>query len=387
MNYIKVHKNKFNSNENEKNILNELKIYFFKNDLKASNYYIKKNYENYNFLLEKHNYILINLEEYLDYNKNIKEIRKQEKLNKKKLNSINKLNKINKNVSENSSIQLSFSNLNDLNSNEENNHSENNRSITYSFRNVNKINYNISNLEKQNEKKNLILKNKSHFPHLKKKLKKAKENNENKNIMNNDEIFISKKFKEKLYELIIDYSKKKNKKPPNNYKEKNDEEKNKMKEEIMIKMNKLNFDEIKHINRVLKNENYIYEIELNEEEELFNKGINIDKLNSLQLKYLDDLVNCFVAYNDLFNIKNYIEEKKDMNLNKNNNEKEEENYLNNENIDNKNNKKIINDSSIDSDEKEDENEDDDEISNNDIYQQRVIYNHEKNNNDNIFAEI
>ncbi len=159
-----------------------------------------------------------------------------------------------------------------------------------------------------------------------------------------------------------------------------------MKEEIMIKMNKLNFDEIKHINRLLKNENFVYEIELNEEEELFNKGINIDNLNSLQLKYLDDLVNCFVAYNDLFNIKNYKEEKKDMNLNKKNDEKEEENYLNNENIDNKKNKKIINDS-IDSDEKEDENEDDDEISNNDIYQQRVIYNHEKNNNDNIFAEI
>lgn len=386
MNYVKIHKNKFNSNENGNNILNDIKIYFFKNDLKASNYYIKENFENYNLQLEKYNYIFISLEEYLRYNENINEIRKQEKINKKKLNSINKLNKLNKNVSENSSIQLSFSNLNDLHSNEENNHSENNRSDTYSFRNVNKINYNISNLEKQNEKNSLKLKYKSAFPNLKKKLKKTKDINENKIVMNKDEIFISKKIKEKLYKLIIDYSKKKNKKPPNNYKEKNDEEKNKMKEEIMIKMSKLNFDEIKHINRVLKNENFRYEIELNEEEEeLYNKGINIDNLNSLQLKYLDDLVNCFVAYNDLFNIKNYIEEKKEMNLNKNNNE----NYSEDEkkNFDNKNNNKIINDESIDSDEKEEESEDnDDEISNNDIYQQRVIYNQEKNN-DNIFAEI
>jgi len=384
MNYVKIHKNKFYSNENENNILNDVKIYFFKNDLKASNYYITKNFKNYNLQLEKHNYIFISLDEYLKYNENINEIRKQEKINKKKLNSINKLNKINNNVSDNSSIQLSFSNLNDLHSNEDNNHSENNRSVTYSFRNVNKINYNISNLEKQNEK-NSIKKNKSAFPNLKKKLKKSKDN-ENKIIMNKDEIYISKKIKEKLYELIIDYSKKKNKKPPNNYKEKNDEEKNKMKEEIMIKMSKLNFDEIKHINRVLKNENFRYEIELNEEEEeLYNKGINIDNLNSLQLKYLDDLVNCFVAYNDLFNIKNYIDEKKEMNLNK----KNKENYLEDENNNfyNKNNKKIINDDSIDSEEKEEENEDDDEISNNDIYQQRVIYNHEKNNNDNIFAEI
>ena len=386
MNYVKIHKNKFNSNDNENNILNDIKIYFFKNDLKASNYYIKENFENYNLQIEKYNYIFISLEEYLKYNENINEIRKQEKINKKKLNSINKLNKINKNVSENSSIQLSFSNLNDFHSNEENNHSENNRSVTYSFRNINKINYNISNLEKQNEKNSIKLKNKSAFPNLKKKLKKAKEINENKIVMNKDEIFIPKKIKEKLYNLIIDYSKKKNKKPPNNYKEKNDEEKNKMKEEIMIKMNKLNFDEIKHINRVLKNENFVYEIELNEEEELFNKGINIDNLNSLQLKYLDDLVNCFVAYNDLFNIKNYIEEKKEINLNKNNKENYSEDE--NNNFDNKNNKKIINDESIDSDEKEEESEDDDDdISNNDIYQQRVIYNHEKNNNDNIFAEI
>ena len=385
MNYVKIHKNKFNSNDNENNILNDIKIYFFKNDLKASNYYIKENFENYNLQIEKYNYIFISLEEYLKYNENINEIRKQEKINKKKLNSINKLNKINKNVSENSSIQLSFSNLNDFHSNEENNHSENNRSVTYSFRNINKINYNISNLEKQNEKNSIKLKNKSAFPNLKKKLKKAKEINENKIVMNKDEIFIPKKIKEKLYNLIIDYSKKKNKKPPNNYKEKNDEEKNKMKEEIMIKMNKLNFDEIKHINRVLKNENFVYEIELNEEEELFNKGINIDNLNSLQLKYLDDLVNCFVAYNDLFNIKNYIEEKKEINLNKNNKENYSEDE--NNNFDNKNNKKIINDESIDSEEKEEESEDDDDISNNDIYQQRVIYNHEKNNNDNIFAEI
>ena len=386
MNYVKIHKNKFNSNDNENNILNDIKIYFFKNDLKSSNYYIKENFENYNLQIEKYNYIFISLEEYLKYNENINEIRKQEKINKKKLNSINKLNKINKNVSENSSIQLSFSNLNDFHSNEENNHSENNRSVTYSFRNINKINYNISNLEKQNEKNSIKLKNKSAFPNLKKKLKKAKEINENKIVMNKDEIFIPKKIKEKLYNLIIDYSKKKNKKPPNNYKEKNDEEKNKMKEEIMIKMNKLNFDEIKHINRVLKNENFVYEIELNEEEELFNKGINIDNLNSLQLKYLDDLVNCFVAYNDLFNIKNYIEEKKEINLNKNNKENYSEDE--NNNFDNKNNKKIINDESIDSDEKEEESEDDDDdISNNDIYQQRVIYNHEKNNNDNIFAEI
>jgi len=387
MNYVKIHKNKFNSNDNENNILNDIKIYFFKNDLKASNYYIKENFENYNLQIEKYNYIFISLEEYLKYNENINEIRKQEKINKKKLNSINKLNKINKNVSENSSIQLSFSNLNDFHSNEENNHSENNRSVTYSFRNINKINYNISNLEKQNEKNSIKLKNKSAFPNLKKKLKKAKEINENKIVMNKDEIFIPKKIKEKLYNLIIDYSKKKNKKPPNNYKEKNDEEKNKMKEEIMIKMSKLNFDEIKHINRVLKNENFRYEIELNEEEEeLYNKGINIDNLNSLQLKYLDDLVNCFVAYNDLFNIKNYIEEKKEINLNKNNKENYSEDE--NNNFDNKNNKKIINDESIDSDEKEEESEDDDDdISNNDIYQQRVIYNHEKNNNDNIFAEI
>jgi hypothetical protein len=151
MNYVKIHKNKFNSNDNENNILNDIKIYFFKNDLKASNYYIKENFENYNLQIEKYNYIFISLEEYLKYNENINEIRKQEKINKKKLNSINKLNKINKNVSENSSIQLSFSNLNDFHSNEENNHSENNRSVTYSFRNINKINYNISNLKNKND--------------------------------------------------------------------------------------------------------------------------------------------------------------------------------------------------------------------------------------------
>ena len=70
MNYVKIHKNKFNSNDNENNILNDIKIYFFKNDLKASNYYIKENFENYNLQIEKYNYIFISLEEYLKYNEN-----------------------------------------------------------------------------------------------------------------------------------------------------------------------------------------------------------------------------------------------------------------------------------------------------------------------------
>ena len=71
MNYVKIHKNKFNSNDNENNILNDIKIYFFKNDLKASNYYIKENFENYNLQIENYNYIFISLEEYLKYNENI----------------------------------------------------------------------------------------------------------------------------------------------------------------------------------------------------------------------------------------------------------------------------------------------------------------------------